>query len=143
MARADTAKVAEEKAAAAAAAAAIPASSSPHAVEAQQASEVAASVAAAQAAIQAELQLPPELLERIARWEKEQAAAEGEWRLKQSRMHLEFEDRKRRLQEQQLGQRKKLRETCDAALRPLYASGAQVCADLERFLVGRLCRVCG
>ena len=103
---------------------------------------MAASVAAAQAAIQAELQLPPELLERIARWEKEQAAAEGEWRLKQSRMHLEFEERKRRLQEQQLGQRKKLRETCDAALRPLYAEGQAVCANLERHLVGKICKLC-
>jgi hypothetical protein len=111
-------------------------------VEAQQAAEVSASVAAAQAAIQADLELPAELLEQIATWEREQSMAETEWRSKQSRMHLEFEERKRRLQEQQLGQRKKLRESCDAALRPLYVEGAAVCADLERHLVGKLCRMC-
>ncbi|EOD17725.1 hypothetical protein EMIHUDRAFT_451293 [Emiliania huxleyi CCMP1516] len=64
-----------------------------------------------------------------------EAAAEGQWRLKQSRMYLEFEERKRRLQEQQMGQRKKLRESCDAALRPLYAEGAAVCSELERLLI--------
>uniref|UniRef100_A0A7S3SNB7 Uncharacterized protein n=1 Tax=Emiliania huxleyi TaxID=2903 RepID=A0A7S3SNB7_EMIHU len=30
-----------------------------------------------------------------------------------------------------MGQRKKLRESCDAALRPLYAEGAAVCSELE------------
>mmetsp|Transcript_38170 Transcript_38170/g.124860 ORF Transcript_38170/g.124860 Transcript_38170/m.124860 type:complete len:560 (+) Transcript_38170:337-2016(+) len=41
-----------------------------------------------------------------------------------------------------MGQCKKIRESCDAALRPLYAEGAAVCSELERLLVGRLCRLC-
>ena len=82
------------------------------------------------------------LLEQISQWEKEQSEKESEWRLRQSRMHLEFEERKRRLQEQQLGQRKKMRETYDAALRPLYAEGLTVCEALEKHLKGKLCRLC-
>jgi rod shape determining protein RodA len=72
------------------------------------------------------VELPSELIDQIVTWERQQTEAEGEWRLKQSRMHLEFEERKRRLQEQQLGQRKKLRESCDAALRPTYETGTSV-----------------
>ena len=35
-----------------------------------------------------------------------------------------------------------LAETCDEALRPLYAEGMQVCSELEKLLVGRICRLC-
>ena len=45
------------------------------------------------------------LLEQISAWEKQQAEAESEWRHKQTRMNAEFEERKRRLQEQQRWQR--------------------------------------
>ena len=108
----------------------------------RQAAEVVGAVAATQAAILSALELPTELIDQIVAWERQQTEAEGEWRLKQSRMHLEFEERKRRLQEQQLGQRKKLRESCDAALRPTYETGSSVCVELERRLVGKLCRLC-
>ncbi|KOO33972.1 hypothetical protein Ctob_012422 [Chrysochromulina tobinii] len=104
--------------------------------------ESAGAPGAEAAAILSALELPSELIDQIVAWERQQTEAEGEWRLKQSRMHLEFEERKRRLQEQQLGQRKKLRESCDAALRPTYETGTSVCVELERRLVGKLCRLC-
>ena len=56
-------------------------------------------------------------------------------------MNAEFEERKRRLQEQQLGTRKRLKEGCDQALRPLYSEGQALCAELASLLVGRLCRL--
>jgi len=129
--------------AAAASAAAVVAAAAAEGIEgAGQAAEVAAAVASAQASILAALDLPQSLVDQITGWERQQALVEGEWRLKQSRMHQEFEERKRRLQEQQLGQRKKLRESCDAALQPTYDEGISVCAQLERRLVGKLCRLC-
>ena len=78
---------------------------------------------------------------QISAWEKQQAEAESEWRHKQTRMNAEFEERKRRLQEQQLGTRKRLKEGCDQALRPLYSEGQALCAELASLLVGRLCRL--
>ena len=108
---------------------------------AEQAAEMMAALAAAQAAATARLQLPEGLLEQISAWERLQAEAESEWRLKQSRMNAEFEERKRRLQEQQLGTRKRLKEGCDQALRPLYSEGQALCAELAGLLVGRLCRM--
>ena len=108
---------------------------------AEQAAEMMAALAAAQAAATARLQLPEGLLEQISAWERLQAEAESEWRLKQSRMNAEFEERKRRLQEQQLGTRKRLKEGCDQALRPLYSEGQALCSELASLLVGRLCRM--
>ena len=112
------------------------------ATESEEADRVAAAVAAAQAEAQMALNLPAELLEQVTSWEKQQVLKEGEWRQRQSRLHADFEERKRRLQEQQIGQRKKFRETCDEALRPLYSEGMQVCAELEKQLIGRVCRLC-
>ena len=109
--------------------------------ELDQAAALAASVAAAQTALAEALEIPAELLAQLAEWERQQLGTEGEWRLRQSRMHLELEERKRRLQEQQLGARKKFREACDSALRPLYTEGTDLCAELSKCLVGKLCRV--
>lgn len=103
---------------------------------------VTSAVAFAQADAQKSLKLPPELLTHVITWERQQMVSEGEWRHRQSRLNAEFEERKRRLQEQQIGQRKKLRETCDEALRPLYDVGTRICTELENLLVGRLCRLC-
>jgi len=108
---------------------------------AEQAAELMAALAEAQAAATARLDLPATLLEQISAWEKQQAEAESEWRHKQTRMNAEFEERKRRLQEQQLGTRKRLKEGCDQALRPLYSEGQALCAELASLLVGRLCRL--
>eukprot|EP00965_Chrysotila_dentata_P064139 2123788-Pleurochrysis_carterae.AAC.1 len=52
------------------------------------------------------------------------SAAEADWRQRQIRLYAEFEERKRRLQEAQQHQRKKLRESCDEALCPLYTEGS-------------------
>jgi len=108
----------------------------------RQVTQVASAVAAAQAAAQATLPLPAELLVQVAEWEQQQSAAEMDWRQRQTRMTAEFEERKRRLQEHQLGQRKKFRENCDDALRPLYMQGSMLSSQLEQFLRGKLCRLC-
>ena len=83
-----------EAAATAAAAAAASAAAATAAAEAQEAEQVAAAVAAAQAALQEVLDLPRTCWIGYE-WEKQQSSAEGDWRLKQSRMHLEFEAERR------------------------------------------------
>jgi len=110
--------------------------------ESEDVAQMAATVAAVQAQARQALSLPAELLEHVTAWEAQQAGLELEWRQRQSRLHAEFEERKRRLEEQQIGQRKKFREACNEALRPLYEEGAEVCAELEKLLVGKICRIC-
>ena len=44
--------------------------------------------------------------------------------------------------EQHTGQRKRFRDDCDSALRSLYEEGHQLCAKLEKELLGKYCRFC-